>query len=103
MITVPVTLERLDIHSILGSGALQASSASHRGNHRPDAATGVLGQGRDRPSRLAPVRGCSWTADTGAALGDSGIKKSINLGVRRGEQTTSYIDGFLKLAMEMGR
>lgn len=36
-------------------------------------------------------------------LGDSGIKKSINLGVRRGEQTTSYIDGFLKLAMEMGR
>ncbi|WP_312841679.1 hypothetical protein [Sinorhizobium psoraleae] len=35
-------------------------------------------------------------------LGEAGIEKSINLGVRRGEETISYIDGFLKLASEIG-
>jgi LysR family transcriptional regulator for metE and metH len=35
-------------------------------------------------------------------LGKKGINKSINLGVRRGEERTAYIAGFLTLAQELG-
>jgi LysR family transcriptional regulator, regulator for metE and metH len=35
-------------------------------------------------------------------LGEHGINKSINLGVRRGEEDVAYIAGFLALAHEMG-
>lgn len=104
LITVPVTLERLDIYTQF---LVPAHCRPHR--HRTAETIDLMlqlvcaGRGvtvlpdwllREDAAGL-PVRALS--------LGETGIRKSINLGVRRGEETTSYIAGFLELAREMGR
>lgn len=104
LITVPVTLERLDIYTQFLVPA-HCRPRQHRTAETIDLMLQLVCAGRG--VTVLP----DWLLNEDAAglpiralrLGDSGIRKSINLGVRRGEETTSYIDGFLKLASEMGR
>jgi len=104
LITVPVTLERLDIYTQFLVPA-HCRPRQHRTAETVDLMLQLVSAGRGvtvLPDWLLkedaagmPIRALS--------LGDAGIQKSINLGVRRGEETISYIDGFLELAREMGR
>ncbi|MBB5575447.1 MULTISPECIES: LysR family transcriptional regulator [Rhizobium] len=104
LITVPVTLERLDIYTQFLVPA-HCRPRQHRTAETIDLMLQLVCAGRG--VTVLP----DWLLNEDAAglpiralrLGSSGIRKSINLGVRRGEETTSYIDGFLKLASEMGR
>lgn len=99
LITVPVSLERLDIytrflvpahcrpirHSTVETTELMLRlSAAGRGvSVLPDWLLREQGAG-------LPVRALR--------LGKAGLHKSINLGVRRGEEETDYIAGFISLA-----
>ncbi|WP_354417518.1 LysR family transcriptional regulator [Mesorhizobium shonense] len=104
LITVPVTLERLDIYTRFLVPA-NCRPGQHRTAETIDLMLQLVCAGRGvtvLPDWLLQ-EDASGLPICALRLGDSGIRKSINLGVRRGEETTSYIDGFLKLAMEMGR
>jgi len=103
LITVPVTLERLDIYSRF---LVPADCRPRR--HRTAETTELMLQ-------LVAAKRCvsvlpDWLVrDEGAGLpirtlrlGQKGLFKNINLGVRRGEETVEYISGFQTLAMEMG-
>ncbi|MBN3785374.1 LysR family transcriptional regulator [Burkholderia sp. Ac-20353] len=103
LITVPVSKERLDIYTRFLVPAhcrpkfhrtaeqtelmLQLVAARRGVSVLPDWL--VIEQGGDLPIRT--VR-----------LGEHGLHKHINLGVRRGEESTAYIAGFLELARQMG-
>ncbi|WP_244561528.1 LysR substrate-binding domain-containing protein [Ensifer aridi] len=103
LITVPVTLERLDIYTQFLVPA-HCRPRQHRTAETIDLMLQLVCAGRG--VTVLP----DWLLNEDAAglpiralrLGEAGIEKSINLGIRRGEETTSYIDGFLKLASEMG-
>ncbi|MDX8529254.1 LysR substrate-binding domain-containing protein [Mesorhizobium sp. MSK_1335] len=104
LITVPVTLERLDIYTRFLVPA-NYRPRQHRTAETIDLMLQLVCAGRGvtvLPDWLLQ-EDASGLPIRALRLGDSGIRKSINLGVRRGEETTSYIDGFLKLAREMGR
>ncbi|CDX17461.1 LysR family transcriptional regulator [Mesorhizobium sp. ORS 3324] len=104
LITVPVTLERLDIYTRFLVPA-NCRPRQHRTAETIDLMLQLVCAGRGvtvLPDWLLH-EDASGLPIRALRLGDNGIQKSINLGVRRGEQTTSYIDGFLKLAQEMGR
>lgn len=104
LITVPVTLERLDIYTQFLVPA-HCRPRQHRTAETIDLMLQLVCAGRgvtvlpdwllNEDAAGLPIRALS--------LGETGIRKSINLGVRRGEETTSYIEGFLKLASEIGR
>lgn len=104
LITVPVTLERLDIYTQFLVPA-HCRPRRHRTAETIDLMLQLVCAGRgvtvlpdwllQEDAAGLPIRALS--------LGKAGIRKSINLGVRRGEETTSYIEGFLELAREMGR
>lgn len=104
LITVPVTLERLDIYTQFLVPA-HCRPRRHRTAETIDLMLQLVCAGRgvtvlpdwllQEDAAGLPIRALS--------LGEAGIRKSINLGVRRGEETTSYIEGFLELAREMGR
>ncbi|RUM06182.1 LysR family transcriptional regulator [Rhizobium chutanense] len=104
LITVPVTLERLDIYTRFLVPA-HCRPRQHRTAETIDLMLQLVCAGRgvtvlpdwllNEDAAGLPIRALS--------LGEPGIRKSINLGVRRGEETTSYIEGFLKLASEIGR
>lgn len=104
LITVPVTLERLDIYTKFLVPA-HCRPRQHRTAETIDLMFQLVCAGRG--VTVLP----DWLLHEDAAglpiralhLGEAGIHKSIHLGVRRGEETTSYIDGFLKLASEIGR
>ncbi|MBK5567897.1 LysR family transcriptional regulator [Ensifer sp. SSB1] len=104
LITVPVTLERLDIYTQFLVPA-HCRPRQHRTAETIDLMLQLVCAGRG--VTVLP----DWLLNEDAAglpirplrLGKAGIQKSINLGVRRGEEKTSYIDGFLKLASEIGR
>jgi LysR family transcriptional regulator for metE and metH len=99
LITVPVSVERLDVYTqFLVPGHCKPAS------HRTVEATELMLQ------LVAARRGVSvlpdWlVAEEGAGLpvravrlGKRGIHKSINLGLRRGEESVDYIAGFVDLA-----
>lgn len=104
LITVPVTLERLDIYTKF----LVPAHCRPR-QHRTAETIDLMLQ------LVCAKRGVTvlpdWLLQEDAVgmpiralrVGDAGIRKNINLGVRRGEETISYIDGFLALARERGR
>lgn len=103
LITVPVSEERLDIYT-----RFLIPAHCKPKNHRTAEATDLMLQ------LVAAGRGVSVLPDwlvreEGAALpirpvrlGKRGINKSINLGVRRGEEEIAYIAGFMAIAREMG-
>ena len=103
LITVPVTLERLDIYSRF---FVPAECRPRR--HRTAETTELMLQ-------LVAAKRCvsvlpDWLVrDEGAGLpirtlrlGQKGLFKNVNVGVRDGEKTLEYIAGFLQLAREMG-
>ena len=104
LITVPVTLERLDIYTRFLVPA-HCRPRQHRTAETIDLMLQLVCAGRG--VTVLP----DWLLDEDASglpirslrLGDTGIQKSINLGVRRGEEAISYIDGFLRLARDMER
>lgn len=104
LITVPVTLERLDIYTKFLVPA-NCRPRRHRTAETIDLMLQLVCAGRgvtvlpdwllQEEAAGMPIRALS--------LGKNGIRKSINLGVRRGEEAVSFIDGFLTLASETGR
>ncbi|KAF7964186.1 LysR family transcriptional regulator [Cupriavidus sp. UYMU48A] len=102
LITVPVSVDRLDIYTRFLVPAhcrpkvhrtaeatelmLQLVAAGRGVSVLPDWL--VAEEGADLPVRAVP-------------LGKRGIGKSINVGVRRGEEDIAYIAGFLQIAREM--
>ncbi|WP_037387977.1 LysR family transcriptional regulator [Sinorhizobium americanum] len=104
LITVPVTLERLDIYTRFLVPA-HCRPRQHRTAETIDLMLQLVCAGRGvtvLPDWLLH-EDASGLPIRALRLGDAGIQKSINLGVRRGEETTSYVDGFLKLARGLGR
>lgn len=99
LVTVPVSLERLDIYTRFLVPAL-CRPLRHR-----------TAETVDLMLQLVAAKRCvtvlpDWLLQDEAAnlpikalrLGETGIRKSINLGVRRGEETISYISGFIDAA-----
>lgn len=104
LITVPVSLERLDVYTRF---LVPAHCRPHR--HRTAETTDLMLQlvaaGRGvtvLPDWLVREEGPDLPIRT-VRLGPDGIGKSIHLGVRRGEEEVEYIAGFLALARETGR
>ncbi|MDQ0141209.1 LysR family transcriptional regulator [Cupriavidus necator] len=104
LITVPVSVERLDIYTRF---LVPAHCKPKR--HRPAEATDLMLQ------LVAAQRGVSvlpdWLVEEEGAgmplralrLGKRGIRKSIHLGIRRGDEQTAYISGFVEMARQSGR
>ncbi|WP_041679167.1 LysR family transcriptional regulator [Rhizobium etli] len=104
LITVPVTLERLDIYTRFLVPA-HCRPRQHRTAETVDLMLQLVCAGRGvtvLPDWLLQEDGAGMPIRA-LSLGEAGIQKSINLGVRRGEEATSYINGFLTLAQAMGR
>jgi len=104
LITVPVSLERLDVYTRF---LVPAHCRPRR--HRTAETTGLMLQlvaaGRGvavLPDWLVREEGSDLPIGT-VRLGPEGIGKSIHLGIRRGEEGVDYIAGFLALARETGR
>jgi LysR family transcriptional regulator, regulator for metE and metH len=103
LITVPVSIERLDIYT-----RFLVPAHCKPKYHRTVEATDLMLQ------LVAARRGVSVLPDwlvreekadhpiRSVRLGKRGINKSINIGIRRGEEDIAYISGFLALAKEMG-
>lgn len=103
LITVPVSVERLDIYTRF----LVPAHCKPR-VHRTAEATDLMLQ------LVAAERGVAVLPDwlvreegahlpiRAVRLGKRGVHKSINVGIRRGEEEIAYIAGFLALAQEMG-
>lgn len=102
LLTVPVSADRLDIYTQF---LLPAHCRPRR--HRTAEATDLLLQlvaaGRGvsvLPDWLVREEGVDLPVRT-VRLGERGIRKSINVGIRRGEESVAYIAGFLSLARRM--
>ena len=103
LITVPVSIERLDIYTRF----LIPAHCRPRSHHTAESTELML-------QLVAAGRGAAvlpdWLVRDEASelplkmlrLGKHGLAKSINVGVRRGEEQTSYIAGFLELAKRLG-
>jgi LysR family transcriptional regulator for metE and metH len=103
LITVPVSVERLDVYTrFLVPG--QCRPRQHRTAETTDLMLQLVAAGRGvsvLPDWLVREEGADLPIHA-VSLGKDGINKSINLGVRRGEEGTAYIAGFLALAQELG-
>lgn len=103
LITVPVSLDRLDIYT-----RFLVPAHCKPKTHRTAEATDLMLQlvAADRGVSVLP----DWLVHEEGAdlpiravrLGKRGIHKSINVGIRRGEEEIAYIAGFLAIAHEMG-
>ncbi|HKR43104.1 MAG TPA: LysR family transcriptional regulator [Paraburkholderia sp.] len=103
LITVPVSKERLDVYTRFLVPA-HCKPKFHRTAEQTDLMLQLVAAGRGiavLPDWLVVEEGEGLPIRT-VRLGESGITKSINLGVRRGEEDVAYIAGFLALAQEMG-
>ncbi|WP_028204542.1 LysR family transcriptional regulator [Paraburkholderia nodosa] len=103
LITVPVSKERLDVYTQFLVPA-HCKPKFHRTAEQTDLMLQLVAAGRGiavLPDWLVVEEGEGLAIRT-VRLGESGITKSINLGVRRGEEDVAYIAGFLALAQEMG-
>lgn len=103
LITVPVSTERLDIYTRF----LMPAHCRPK-THRTAEATDLMLQlvAADRGVSVLP----DWLVQEEGAglpirpvrLGKRGITKSINLGIRRGEEDIAYLAGFVTIAQKMG-
>lgn len=103
LITVPVSIERLDIFTRFLVPA-HCRPKSHRTAEATDLMLQLVAAGRGvsvLPDWLVNEEGTGLPVRA-IRLGKNGINKSINLGMRRGEETVAYIAGLLELAQEMG-
>jgi len=102
LITVPVGVERLDIYTqFLVPG--QCRPRQHRTAETTDLMLQLVAARRGvsvLPDLLVREEGAQLPIRA-VRLGKGGINKSINLGVRRGEEGIAYIAGFLSLAQEL--
>ncbi|CAO3350972.1 LysR family transcriptional regulator [Azospirillum melinis] len=104
LITVPVSLDRLDIYTRFLVPA-HCRPRSHRTAETTDLMLQLVAAGRGvtvLPDWLVREDGVGLPVRT-LRLGADGIGKSIHLGIRHGEETVDYIAGFLDLARESGR
>jgi LysR family transcriptional regulator for metE and metH len=104
LITVPVSLERLDVYTRFLVPA-HCRPRRHRTVETTDLMLQLVAAGRGvtvLPDWLVREEGSELPIRT-VRLGPDGIGKSIHLGVRRGEEGEEYIAGFLALAQETGR
>jgi LysR family transcriptional regulator, regulator for metE and metH len=103
LITVPVSKERLDIYTRFLVPA-HCKPKFHRTAEQTELMLQLVAAGRGvavLPEWLVAEEGASLPVRT-VRLGERGISKSINIGVRRGEEEVAHIVGFLALAHEMG-
>ncbi len=102
LITVPVSVERLDIYTqFLVPG--QCRPRQHRTAETTDLMLQLVAAGRGvtvLPDWLVREEGAHLPVRA-VRLGREGINKRINLGVRRGEEGIAYIAGFLTLAQKL--
>lgn len=104
LITVPVSLERLDIYTRFLVPA-HCRPRRHRTAETTDLMLQLVAAGRGvtvLPDWLVREEGAGLPVRS-LRLGADGIGKSIHLGIRRGEEEVDYLAGFLALAREMGR
>lgn len=103
LITVPVSIERLDIYTRFLVPA-HCKPKSHRTAEATDLMLQLVSAGRGvsvLPDWLVLEEGAGLPIRA-VRLGKRGIQKSINVGIRRGEEEIAYIAGFLELAQETG-
>ncbi|HDR9173054.1 TPA: LysR family transcriptional regulator [Burkholderia vietnamiensis] len=101
LITVPVSKERLDIYTRFLVPA-HCQPRLHRTAEATDLMLQLVAAGRGiavLPDWLVLEEGAGLPIRS-IRLGQDGIRKCINLGVRRGEEEIAYIAGFLSLAKE---
>ncbi|GAB3628147.1 LysR family transcriptional regulator [Pandoraea terrae] len=101
LITVPVGIERLDIFTQFLIPA-QCRPKRHRTAETTDLMLRLVAANRGvsvLPDWLVREEGADLPIRT-VQLGKRGIRKSINLGVRKGEESVAYIAGFLELAKD---
>jgi LysR family transcriptional regulator for metE and metH len=104
LITVPVSLERLDVYARFLVPA-HCQPRRHRTAETTDLMLQLVAAGRGvtvLPDWLVREEGSDLPIRA-VRLGPDGISKSIHLGIRRGEEGVEYIAGFLALARETGR
>lgn len=104
LITVPVSLERLDVYTRFLVPA-HCRPRRHRTVETTDLMLQLVAAGRGvavLPDWLVREEGSDLPVRT-VRLGPEGIGKSIHLGIRRGEDGVDYIAGFLALAHGTGR
>lgn len=104
LITVPVSLDRLDIYTKFLVPA-QCRPRRHRTVETVDLMLQLVSARRGvtvLPDWLIHDK-LDALSVRALRLGSKGIKKSINLGVRVGDEQVSYIQGFLALARDIGR
>lgn len=103
LITVPVSIDRLDIYTRF-LGPAHCKPRSHRTAESTDLMLQLVAAGRGvaaLPDWLVREDGADLPVRT-IRLGKHGIDKSINVGVRRGEESIAYVAGFVELAQDMG-
>ena len=104
LITVPVSLERLDVYTRFLVPA-HCRPRRHTTAESTDLTLQLVAAGRGvavLPDWLVHEEGSDLPVRT-MRLGPGGIGKSIHLGIRRGEEGVDHIAGFLALARETGR
>lgn len=103
LITVPVSKERLDIYTRFLVPA-HCKPKFHRTAEQTELMLQLVSAGRGvavLPDWLVREEGADLPVRP-VRLGKDGLHKSINLGIRRGEEEVGYIAGFLALAQELG-
>lgn len=103
LIAVPVSIDRLDIYTRFLVPA-HCKPRSHRTAEATDLMLQLVAAGRGvtaLPDWLVREEGAGLPLRA-IRLGKHGISKSINLGLRRGEESIAYVSGFVSLAQEMG-
>lgn len=103
LITVPVSIDRLDIYTRFLVPA-HCKPRVHRTAEATDLMLQLVAAGRGvavLPDWLVQEDGAALPIQA-IRLGKQGISKSINLGIRRGEEDIAYVAGFVSLAQGMG-
>jgi len=104
LITVPVSLERLDVYTRFLVPA-HCRPRRHMTAETTDLTLQLVAGGRGvavLPDWLVREEGADLPVRA-VRLGRGGIGKSIHLGIRRGEEAVDHIAGFLALARKTGR
>ncbi|WP_448192633.1 LysR substrate-binding domain-containing protein [Azospirillum sp. sgz301742] len=102
LIALPVSLERLDVYTRFLVPA-HCRPRRHRTAETTDLMLQLVAAGRGvtvLPDWLVHEEGSDLPIRT-VRLGPHGIRKSINLGIRRSEEGVEYIAGFLALARKL--
>lgn len=103
LITVPVSTERLDVYTRFLVPA-HCKPKFHKTAEATDLMLQLVAAGRGvsvLPDWLVTEEGADLPIRQ-VRLGEHGIYKNINLGVRRGEEDIAHIAGFLALARQTG-